>query len=404
MRIPRPARFAAPHATVARSFARAAQTVLASALLATLGTGALRAQDAHAVDALAAACEKSPPDVAAACAACRLLVEQNEPWKLVAEAHRAARASRVAAADASSDPQRRERAKDTEPADAKKPTGHPKEELVARLLALAPRVPPRALPDFAEAIGSIAPWANAEQRALLEQASDAFDQRGAEVRAEDPELVAPLARAIARLFGRARLDASAPLESLLLPVREDWEYSRAAACEAIAARGAGAADAAGELVAFLEKREHPTGHTKHLGEYYKVDDAPEVAAARALLAVSDDEAHRALAQTRRLAHERTPAQRREAAQALVLLGPQRIALHANDLAAAAQSEKDLETLRETATALGMALPFAAAARAPLQQLAEHTDKGVRGRARRALAQAAPSTDTTPARDMPGRDR
>ncbi len=392
MRTSRPARFAAPHATVARSFARTAQTAVAGALLATLGAGALCAQEAHAVDALAAACEKSPPDVAAACAACRLLVEQNEPWKLVAEAQQVSRAPRPSAADASSEPQCAERAKDNALADATKPTEPPKQELVARLLALAPRVPPRALPDFAEALGSLAPWATAEQRALLEQASDAFDQRGAEVRAEDGQLVAPLARAIARLFGRARVNASAPLEQLLMPVREDWEYSRAAACEVIATRGSGARDAADELVAFLEKSEHPTGHTKLLGEYYKMDDLPEVAAARALLAVSDDETHRALAQSRRLAHERGPAQRREAAQALVLLGPQRIALHANDLAAAAQSEKDLETLRETTTALGMALPFAAAARAPLQQLAEHADKGVRERARRALAQAAPAKD------------
>jgi hypothetical protein len=254
-------------------------------------------------------------------------------------------------------------------------------------LQAAAIAPAAALPDCMHALATAAPWASAGQKALLRELADTAEARAALLPTRDTAPLRAMALAQMRILCRCDIDAQAPLAKLLGPIESDWEYQRAACCDVIAARGKAAAEAAPTLVAFLERGEHPMGHAKLRGEYYLMDDQPELAAARALLRVSDDRAHRTLALAALAACERDPARRHKAAVTLLAFDARELSRHV-DLLIRASQDADLPTLREVTTALGMACPEAPAARAALVRLSQHDDPQVRRRAEHALARAA----------------
>ncbi len=262
----------------------------------------------------------------------------------------------------------------------------------AELAPLCGKAPLPALPDLARALGNVALWAKADVRPALVDAGNALDQRGeAFVRAHQAEAPA-FADAIARLFARTAVDADAPLEKLLEPIRNEWEHSREAACEALAARGKATAKASPELVpellGCLLRPRPPAGHTKLAGEYYPMRDAPELALARALRSLAPGEDRIAAAHAAILGRSQDPGERREAAMALGRCGQEGAPFATALIAVLDDATQEVALRREAVTALGM-LPAAPEARQCLERHRDDPDPQIAARARAALGHAQP---------------
>ncbi len=149
------------------------------------------------------------------------------------------------------------------------------------------RVPLAAMVRWAKLCADLLPQAPLSEREQANALAEAIEARAAAfAKVVAADQLPELANQQARIFNRARVDANASLEVLQQQLDEAFEQTREAVCEVLASRGAAALPAIDALQHLLSRELLPNGHTKLLGEYYPMRDAPRLAAARALVAIA----------------------------------------------------------------------------------------------------------------------